>query len=612
MNEKPGSSDAREAPTVAEAQALRRFSFAVMLALGCVLITGSVLALRLKSVLFLGVSELIGWSATVALIHHLFFRFLASDLLEAEAEREIARMRKGDRGEIFSSPDGANVKYFPLLPGFRDKGQYFLLGAGLVLVAACWRAGFAWSWSSSLLADNAIRIAAVLMVISALVLHFLERYAVALRQETPPRLLDGLRSLVRMSAIGCGLSAGVLFLILFAGRDLGRWVGLGLGILTTVGAGEAAVRAVGRIYQPRRVRELSPPVGNSLFLEAIGGGSRRSHGLVDGLERALGVRLREAWFLRYFERAALPFGLMALGLFWLSTAMTVVPVDSRGVRVRWGRYLTPPLEPGLHLTWPWPVESIVRVPAERIQEVVIGFERDLGRAVLWTVRHYEGEQNMLVGNGEDLLTVTMPFYYRIKDPIAWLQCTADDRTALRNIAQRQLIRVLSARETFRIMTSDREAIREAVWKGIQEETDRLGLGIKLVYAGLQDAHPPLDVAAAFQEVVSAEEEKETFINQGRAYRAKMLPAAETESHRLRTLAQAHRIQRTDVASGEAARFHLVETAQREAPDLFRFRLRMESLEQSLSAPTKIVVEQSAQLPAEFYLDLRKGPTFPPP
>ena len=44
-----------------------------------------------------------------------------------------------------------------------------------------------------------------------------------------------------------------------------------------------------------------------------------------------------------------------------------------------------------------------------------------------------------------------------------------------------------------------------------------------MFVGLKDVHPPVDVAAAFQEVVSAQEEKDQTIDLARASRARILP-----------------------------------------------------------------------------------------
>jgi regulator of protease activity HflC (stomatin/prohibitin superfamily) len=238
--------------------------------------------------------------------------------------------------------------------------------------------------------------------------------------------------------------------------------------------------------------------------------------LVHHVETSFGVKVGETWVSAFLRQTTEPVILLGIILVWLSTCLTAVPPQSQGVHVRWGRYLEPALKPGLYVTLPWPAEKIEIIPTERVEQITLGFEKDLGGPILWTEVHYKGEQNLLVGNGEELLTIGVPIYYRIKDPLAYLKTTTDAREALINLAERQLLAVTEARDSFRVMTVERQQLTDALKLSLQQEVDRMHLGLEIVFVGLQNIHPPVDVAPAFQEVVSAEEQKQAYLHEADA------------------------------------------------------------------------------------------------
>ena len=257
-----------------------------------------------------------------------------------------------------------------------------------------------------------------------------------------------------------------------------------------------------------------------------------------------------------------------------------------------------------HWTLPWPFESIEIVPTRRVEEIVLGFERDTGKPILWAEKHYEGEKNLLVGNGEEILTISVPVQYRIRDPLAHLMTTSDARSALEHLAYRELIRVTAARDSFAVMMDQRDDVSSAMQSGLQRAADAHGLGLEIVWVGLRDVHPPVEVTPAFQDVISAEEERQTLVEEARAYAAERLPAARQEADRTRTMATAASRRRKLKAKGEAERFRRLAAAQKEQRVVFRARLRLEALEAALTGRSKLVV--ATDRPAKITMDGRRA------
>ena len=553
-------------------------------------IVALLMAARLETGLLLGAVSFLGWGTIVSLIHFLFFRFQFSDLRAVEPAE--------------TTGSDARIQRDPLLPWFQRKGQMICLAVGALLVIGAIQAAF--SMKAALSADSAslVRLGSVLFLGISFALYFLGRYVsqIESHQDTPK--LNAPLHLARLGFWICLIIAACLFAFLYMGRDFGLWLGPAMGVLTSLLMVDAGIRAGMAAFQPRAAGQEVPPLGGGVVLEAFFRRGSPWDALVHHVETSFGVKVGQSWVSEFLRETIEPVILLGIILVWLSTCFTAVPTQSHGVRVRWGRYLAPALEPGLYVTWPWPAETIEIVPTERVGQIALGFEQDLGGPALWTETHYEGEQNLLVGNGEELLTISVPIYYRINDPLAYLKTTTDAREALINLAYRQLLAVTEARDSFRVMTVERQEISRALKQSLQQEVDRMHLGLEIVFVGLKDIHPPVAVAPAFQDVISAEEQKLAYLHNADGYHFQTMAQARQQSNRLRTEADAMFKQRTALAEGESARFLMLATADAADTNLFRLRLRLETLERALDKPQKVVLTGGAATNGQFYLDLR--------
>jgi regulator of protease activity HflC (stomatin/prohibitin superfamily) len=589
--------------SVSAADAARRWGTASLWLLGVFggsAIVAGFMAANLESGLLWNAACFLAWGALVALVHFLFYRFQLSDLRETET---------AGAGESGRDP---RIQREPALPWFQQKGQVACLLGGILLVLGVLQGSL--RMKGALPADNAaiIQLAGILFLGMAFALYFLARYVSYVQTQQEARELNAPLHLAQVGFWVCLISAGCLFFFLYGGRDAGLWVGRVIGGVTVLLMIDAAVRGAMAVLQPRSLVKDMPPLGGGLVLDALLRRGNPLDALIHHTETTFGVKVGEAWLPKFLRQTIEPVILAGILLAWLSTCFTAVPVQSEGVRVRWGRYLEPALTPGLYVTWPWPAEKIEIVPTERIEQIALGYERDLGGPVLWTEVHYEGDQNLLVGNGEELIAISVPIYYRIRDPLAYLETTTDAREALISLAYRQLLAVTEGRDSFRVMTVERQDISEALKRALQQQVDRMHLGLEIVFVGLKDIHPPVPVAPAFQDVVSAEEQKLAYLHEADAYRVQTMAEAAQEANRLQTEADAMFKQRTAVAEGESSRFLALAEADAADTNLFRLRLRLEALEQALAKPQKIVVTSGAGTNDQFYLDLRsQGGLLPP-
>ncbi|BET65720.1 hypothetical protein ASA1KI_06380 [Opitutales bacterium ASA1] len=418
---------------------------------------------------------------------------------------------------------------------------------------------------------------------------------------------DHVRAGLRLVALLLVLqAASVLVRPFLPDHDPSRFVARSAAVVTGFLVVEWAAAWVLRVFQPASRRAVSAcPVGSATAVLLLGGGSPAAR-LADLVREASGLELRGSWLARFARRALEPLALLLVLGCWSSTTVAIVPVDAQGVRVVWGRFGSEPLQPGLHWIPPWPIGGVRIVPHARIQEFALGFERDLGGAVLWTEVHFSGESNLLVGDGEEVLTFNVPVHYDLPDVVAAERASADPGRMLASLAQRELLLATASRDGFDIMTTDRGAVSREIADGLQRAADDLGLGARVRFLGLKDIHPPVEVAGAFQEVTSAREQGRMMLDLAAANRVTTLADAAGEAMRVRRQSEAGAAERVAAVAGEAAILEGRVRARGVEPGLFDHRHRLEVMEEVVPRLRILIANTEGAAAGSLTLDLREG------
>jgi membrane protease subunit HflK len=321
-------------------------------------------------------------------------------------------------------------------------------------------------------------------------------------------------------------------------------------------------------------------------------------GILDSAEAQFGIDLRSTWALTVVRRSIEPLiiGLCFVG--WLSTSLTVVGVQEQGLVERLGVPVQgQPLQPGLHLHWPWPVDHVYRVPIQRVQTLTVGHEGEEEGGpenVLWARQHAANEYTLLLGDGRDLITVDAAVQFLIVDPKAWRYRSQNPADALRAIAYRAVMRSTVNHTLSEALSENVVTLTRQMRSMVQKDADALDLGVKVVGFTVGGMHPPVPVAVDYEAVVSAELGKVTAVVNAQAYRNQTLPAAETSVLLSANSARAEGVRTLAQAAGEAWSFRTLESQYHSAPEDYLFRRRLETLENSLGGRGFTVVDSRFQ------------------
>ncbi len=479
----------------------------------------------------------------------------------------------------------------------------------LAFVTLAWRQLRAHTASSpgpalALTPDATLTRTLVLSVALFFLLYFL-RQAVVSRDI--PRRADPRPGLTLLLILLLAQAAAGLATLYAPSWNLARPLALATTALAFLFPLEWLLSSLARWFQSPSQRRAHPFSGYSLSTGALLGGSSPLQTIASSVHDAFGLEIRGSWLARYARLCVEPLLLIVVLTGWLSTAVVIVPPDSEAIRVTWGKFQKETLSPGLHFIAPWPMERVRLVPVGRVQDFALGFDRDLGGPVLWTEVHFSGESNLLVGNGEEVLTFNVPVHFDLADALAAERTIADLPRLLFNLAQRELLVATSSRDSFGIMTGERDVVSEQIRSRLQSSADSLSLGARIRYVGLKDIHPPVDVAPAFQEVISAFEQRRMMIDLASANRITALAQASGESFNLRRHAESFSAERLASVTGEAAILTGKVDARAAAPALFDFRNRLSVLEEVIPRIRLVLTSRpAAGSGAPLLYDLRDG------
>jgi len=350
--------------------------------------------------------------------------------------------------------------------------------------------------------------------------------------------------------------------------------------------------------QQRRV----PPAGSFPLdlgmLSALGGRVNPAASLLDAAERQLGIDLRSTWALTVVRRGVEPLliGLCCLG--WLSTALTVVGTHEQALVERFGVPRSGgPLQPGLHLHWPWPIDAVLRLPVQRVQVLTVGHDGVQASGpenVLWARQHSGNEYTLLLGNGRDLITVDAAVQYRIADPRAWRYNSQNPADALRAIAYRAVMRNTVNRTLAEALSENLVTTTARMRAMVQEDADALGLGVEVLAFTVGGMHPPVAVSADYQAVVSAELGKMTAVVNAEAFRNQIVPAARGTVLVDTNTAIAQGAETLGQAAGEAWSFRTLQSQYGADPAGYVFRRRLETLERVLPSRRYTILDARIQ------------------
>ncbi len=275
-----------------------------------------------------------------------------------------------------------------------------------------------------------------------------------------------------------------------------------------------------------------------------------------------------------------------LGL-WGSSGLYVVEQGEQGVELRFGKYIQT-TDAGLRWHIPFPVEEVLIVNVQKVNTVEVGYRvSERNRTITPVTR----EALMLTAD-ENIIDIQFAVQYDIKDPKDLLFNVSDPIHLVVRQATESAVREIVGGNTMDFaITEGRAEIARDTRHLLQEILDRYKTGVNVRAVEMQNAQPPAEVKAAFDDAVKAREDEERLKNEAEAYANDVIPRARGQAARILQEAEAYKASIVARAEGEASRFEQIYDEYRKAPQITRDRLYLESLEEVLNNSTKLIIDQ---------------------
>jgi len=269
----------------------------------------------------------------------------------------------------------------------------------------------------------------------------------------------------------------------------------------------------------------------------------------------------------------LSFIALVLLVIWALSGIYIVDQGKQGVVLQFGAFNTI-TDPGPHW-YPRFIQSVEIVDVEQVRSV------NLGRIP---------DEALMLTQDENIIDIKFTIQYKVKDPRDYLFNVRDPDATLRQVTESAVREIVGKSKLDFVITEGRQDVALRAETLIQDILDSYKAGLLVVKLNMQDAQPPQQVQAAFDDAIKAREDEQRQINEAEAYANDIIPRARGGAARRIQEAEAYREEIVQIAQGESERFLKVLAEYNKAPKVTRERLYLEAMESVLSNSNKVMID----------------------
>lgn len=305
-------------------------------------------------------------------------------------------------------------------------------------------------------------------------------------------------------------------------------------------------------------------------------------------------RLRE-FMRRWFPNQSPNTMLLALGgggllFLWILTGVYQIQPAEQGVVLRFGQYVDK-LGSGLHVRLPYPIEVVLRPNVEAENQLNVGFIRENGVADAPTI-DISAESIMLTGD-ENVVDLDFDVFWKVADAEKYLFEVKDVQNTIKAVAESAMREVVGNNKIETVQTEGRVVVQQDVQKLMQRTLDSYNAGVTITRVILLKVDPPAQVIDAFRDVQAARADQEKRRNEAQKYQNTIVPQARGEAAKIVQDAEAYKQKVVTEAQGEAQRFTSILDQYRNAKQVTRERMYIETMQRVLGNTNKIVIENKS-------------------
>lgn len=277
--------------------------------------------------------------------------------------------------------------------------------------------------------------------------------------------------------------------------------------------------------------------------------------------------------------------LVLIALVWLASGFYIVDASQRGLVLQFGKFKET-TESGLRWRLPYPIQSHELVNISGVRTVEVGYRGSERNKVL--------KEALMLTDDENIINIQFAVQYILKDPVDYIFNNRHPDDAVMQVAETAIREIVGKSRMDFVLYEGREQIAVNASKLMQDILDRYKTGILISKVTMQNAQPPEQVQAAFDDAVKAGQDRERQKNEGQAYANDVVPKAQGTASRLLQEAEGHRQRIVSTAEGDASRFRQINTEYAKAPEVTRSRMYLETMQQVYANTSKVMVDSKGQ------------------
>lgn len=285
-----------------------------------------------------------------------------------------------------------------------------------------------------------------------------------------------------------------------------------------------------------------------------------------------------------------------VALIWVGSGFYIVDASQRGVVLRFGKQVEV-TEAGPRWHLPYPIETVEVVNLSQVRTVEVGYRENVKNKML--------KESLMLTDDENIIDIQFAVQYFLKDPGEYLFNNRATDENVRQAAETSIREVVGRSKMDFVLYEGREQVAASTTKLMQDILDKYKSGIVISKITMQNAQPPEQVQAAFDDAVKAGQDRERQKNEGQAYANDVVPKAKGAAARLMQEADGYKQSVIANAEGDASRFKQILVEYEKAPSVTRERMYIDMMQQILTSSSKVLIDQKTGNGSLLYLPLDK-------
>lgn len=335
----------------------------------------------------------------------------------------------------------------------------------------------------------------------------------------------------------------------------------------------------------------------------IGG---QTKGFIDYLEENTGISMRSLWSVKYVKQIAPVIIFTSAVLLWLSTCVVQVESYQQAAVYRIGKLQDEILEPGIHLILPYPFDNVEVYDTGMVQKTTIGYKAEESSDNIWTQGHEGEEFKLLLGGGDELVSINLRLEYKIHDLKKYLSTATAPESMMQALAYELVTDQTIATDLSSLMAVDRAQFSESFQKEMAKKLEERNIGLEIVSVVLESIHPPVDIASVYQELISAEITAEKYILYAQAVASTTIAEAETLHDTAVGVANKENAQKVATAKASVAEFLASVEANKANPDAYTYQKYLAAVRKAYKNANLVIISEDVDESALYFGNISGG------